>query len=84
MQLVTVQSFSVKTVFPQAVYGEMFPEEELARLNDKSPDISGRATIDSIFSKVCDWVQPGTGDLVFPNRTLSMIEDGVNLDSIFL
>lgn len=66
------------------VYGEMFPEEELTRLNDKSPDIIGRTTIDSIFSRVCDWVQPGTGDLVFPDRTLSMIEDGVNLDSIFL
>ena len=65
------------------VYGDMFPVGELARLDDSSPDISGLTTIDSIYGKICDWVQPGSGGLVFPDRSLSMIEDGVDLDSLF-
>ena len=66
------------------VYGEMFPEEELERLSDSSPDINGLTTIDSIYSKVCDWVQPATSGVVFPDQTFSTIEDGVNLDVLFL
>jgi len=66
------------------VYGEMFPEEELARLDDASPDITGLTTIDTIYAKVCDWVQAGAGDLVFPDRSLSLIEDGIDLDSLFV
>ena len=66
------------------VYGEMFPEEELERLSDSSSDINGRTTIDTIYSRVCDWVQPSTSGLVFPDQTLSMIEAGVNLDALFL
>ena len=66
------------------VYGEMFPEEELERLSGSSPDINGLTTIDSIYSKVCDWVQTATSSIVFPDQTLSMIEDGVNLDRLFL
>jgi uncharacterized protein (DUF1501 family) len=66
------------------IYGEMFPQEELARLDDKSPDITGLTTIDSIYGTVCDWAQSGTGDLVFPDRSLSLIEGGVNLDSLFV
>ena len=66
------------------VYGEMFPEEELGRLNDPAPAIIGLTTIDSIYSQVCDWLQPATGSLVFPDSTLSTIEDGVNLSSLFL
>ena len=42
------------------VYGDMFPEEELARLDDDSPDITGLTTIDTIYAKVCDWVQAGS------------------------
>ncbi len=66
------------------VYGEMFPQEELERLSDPSPDINGLTTIDSIYSEVCDWVQPGTGGLVFTDRSLSAIEEGVALDTLFL
>ena len=66
------------------IYGEMFPSEELARLGDDSPDITGLTTIDSIFSRVCNWVEYGTSALVFPDLSLSTVEGGVNLDSLFV
>jgi hypothetical protein len=66
------------------VYGTMFPEEELARLDDNSPDITGLTTIDTIYARACDWVQAGAGDVVFPDRSLSLIEAGLDLDSLFV
>ena len=66
------------------VYGDMFPEEELDRLDNTSPDITGLTSIDTIYEKVCEWVQPGSGRLVFPDRSLSLIEEGVDLDSLFV
>ena len=66
------------------MYGEMFPEEELARLNDYSPDILGLTTIDTIYSEICDWVQPGAGELVFQDRSLSKEEKDIDLGSLFL
>jgi uncharacterized protein (DUF1501 family) len=65
------------------IYGEMFPLEELERLQDNSPDISGLTTIDSLFSVVCDWVFEGAGNAVFPDRTMSTTEYGLNLASLF-
>jgi len=67
-----------------AVYGEMFPEEELARLDAPGSEITGLTTIDSVYSQICEWVQPGTSELVFPDRTLSMIEVGINLGSLLV
>jgi len=66
------------------LYGDMFPEEELDRLGDTGADILGLTTIDTIYSQVCDWVQPATSDLVFPDRTLSMAEENVAFDSLFV
>jgi hypothetical protein len=62
----------------------MFPEEELARLDDNSPDITGLTTIDTIYARACNWVQAGAGDVVFPDRSLSLIEGGLDLDSLFV
>jgi hypothetical protein len=66
------------------IYGEMFPEEELARLEIASADITGRTALDHVFGRVCDWVSAGTGDLVFPNRSTASLEPGVNLNGLFL
>jgi hypothetical protein len=54
-------------------YGEMFQEAEVDKYDDTSlntPDIDPRSEIDSFFSKVADWVAPGSGTAVFP-RTQS-------------
>lgn len=55
------------------VYGEIFPDAEVDKYDDTSlrtPDIEARTEIDSLFSKVADWVVPGSGGAVFP-RTAS-------------
>lgn len=65
------------------VYGDLFPEEELGRLNNVSPDIAGKTAFDHIFGSVCDWAQPGSSSAVFPNRNGSRREPGIQLESLF-
>jgi uncharacterized protein (DUF1501 family) len=65
------------------VYGEMFPEAELARLGDPSPQIEGQTGLEHVFGAVCDWVSPGAGDQVFPGRTGAPLEPGIGLDRLF-
>lgn len=51
------------------VYGELFQSEELPKYDlpvNQTPDIDPKTEIDEIFSKVCDWVVPGSGVSVFP------------------
>ncbi len=67
------------------VYGEMFPEAEIDLYDNGgfTPDILGLTQIDQIFAPVCDWVVPGSGDIVFPNRANADIEPGVSFDNLF-
>jgi len=64
------------------VYGDLFPEEELARLNNPSPDITGKTDFDHIFSAVCDWAKPGSSGSVFPNKGRAKLEPGVSLHNM--
>jgi uncharacterized protein (DUF1501 family) len=65
------------------VYGDMFPEAELDRLGDTSPQIIGQTAIEPLFGAVCDWVEPGSGDAVFPGRAAAPVEPGLTLGSLF-
>ncbi len=65
------------------VYGEMFPQEELARLGDDSPQIRGLTALDHVFGAVCDWVVAGSGATVFPDRASAPLETGVSFSSLF-
>ena len=65
------------------VYGSMFPEAELDRLGDDSPQILGQTAIEPLFGTVCDWVQAGSGDVVFPGRSTAPVENGVALGTLF-
>ena len=65
------------------IYGDMFPNDEISRLTDNTPDIVGQTTFDHIFGRVCEWVQPGSEALVFPDRSLSRLEAGVDLSGLF-
>lgn len=65
------------------VYGDMFPESELARLDDWSPDIEGKTDIDHLFGAVCDWVHPGSATTVFPNIAGAKLEPGVDFSTLF-
>ena len=64
------------------IYGDMFPESELALLSVPSSDIVGLTEIDHVFGRVCDWMVPGGGNIVFPNRGSALLEPGVNLGTM--
>lgn len=54
------------------VYGDIFPDAEVDKYDDESlrtPDIDPLTEIDSLFSKVCDWVTPNSGTAVFPRTS---------------
>ncbi len=63
-------------------YGDMFPLEELDRLDQKTPDINGQTSIEPVLARVCDYVAPGAGNAVFPNHALRIVEPGVDLDGL--
>ncbi|MFC1772746.1 DUF1501 domain-containing protein [Pseudomonadota bacterium] len=65
------------------IYGDMFPEEELARLDEPGADINGLTDLDHVFGAVCDRIVPGSGDIVFPNRVIAKKEDGVSFATLF-
>jgi len=51
------------------VYGDIFQDAEVDKYDDMSlrtPDIDPLTEIDSLFSKVSDWVVPGSGVSVYP------------------
>jgi hypothetical protein len=70
------------------LYGEMFPEREaMPDGNGKVPlqtsgaDVLGQTTTKKILSEACDWMEPGSGDIVFRNAADSLdLEPGVSLD----
>ena len=64
------------------VYGNMFPQAELARLDDFSPQTDGLTAIDHVFGQTCDWMQPGAGDIVFPERAGATLESGLDLPGL--
>lgn len=65
------------------IYGSMFPDGELERLDDAGADIEGLTEFDHILGQVADFVVPGSGDVVFPNRATAAIEPNVTLSGLF-
>lgn len=56
------------------VYGEIFQENEVDKYDNtglRTPDIDPLTDIDSFFSKVSDWVEPGSSSSVFPRTSPS-------------
>ena len=66
------------------VYGTMFPEDEIARINEPSADIRGVNAIDHVFGAICDWMQPGSKALVFPNYATAPRELDLDLSTLFV
>ena len=65
------------------IYGDMFPASEIARFDVPGSDIVGLTEIDHVFGQVCDWMVPGGGSVVFPNRASAAIETDIGLDNLF-
>jgi hypothetical protein len=57
----------------------MFPESEIARIDEPSADIVGLTAIDRVFGRLCDWVEPGSIATVFPAHASSPMEPGIDL-----
>jgi len=64
------------------VYGSMFPEEELARIDEPGADIHGLNAIDHVFGAVCDWFQPASKAQVFPDYATAPLEEGLDLGAL--
>jgi len=76
------------------VYGEMFPAREAAPDPSDSEgrppliipgkEILGLTAFDQIFGAANDWIKPGAGLAVFPDRATAPLENGVNLSGLML
>jgi uncharacterized protein (DUF1501 family) len=70
------------------VHGEMFPATEIqgtagdTRYDQQGADIQGLTSFERVLAPVCDWVQPGSGGLVFPSMSSTPLELGVDLSSL--
>ena len=67
------------------LYGDLFPESEVDKLDDTSvraPAITPETDIDHIFGAACDWVVGGNST-VFPNRSNADLEANVSFNSLF-
>ncbi|MFT5572867.1 MAG: hypothetical protein ACI9FR_001791 [Cryomorphaceae bacterium] len=65
------------------VYGEIFQDAEVDKYDNESlrtPDIDPLTDIDSFFSKVSDWVAPGSGVSVFPRTSPSYTGDAPRIE----
>ncbi|MBT8114462.1 MAG: DUF1501 domain-containing protein [Arenicella sp.] len=65
------------------VYGEIFQQAEIPKYDlpvNQTPDIEPRTEIDQIFSKVSDWVAPGSGTSVFPRMSPNYIGDAPTIE----
>ena len=51
------------------IYGEMFPAAEIIKYDEapsRTPDITPLTEFDHLFASVCDWIESGSGEVVFP------------------
>lgn len=75
------------------VYGDMFPDSETKGtpppFEQQGADITGLTSFERVLAKACDWVQPDSGQDVFPNTKLNdlpggpILESGVDLTKLF-
>lgn len=76
---------TVLVIGPQVkggLYGEMFPQSEIAKYSEPSGDILSQTSMIPVFANLCDWVSSGSGTTVFPDRNSQPVEPNVDLDFI--
>lgn len=64
------------------IYGDMFPESEIAKYDQPGSDIDSLTSIERLFGSIADWMQPGSSNLVFPKIEESDLEPGVDFSSL--
>ena len=69
------------------IYGDMFQDVEVDKFSDpnlNTPDIDPKTEIDHFFAKVCDWVEPNSGSIVFPRTAItSTVTPMIEVPSMF-
>lgn len=66
------------------LYGDMFPQGEITRYRRPNEDITGLTSLERVFGTLCDWTEPASANLVFPNHKTAPIEKGLLLDSLLI
>ena len=51
---------------------------------NRTREILGLTAFDQIFGAANDWIKPGAGLAVFPDRATAPLENGVNLSGLML
>lgn len=65
------------------LYGDLFQDIEIDKFDDTSlntPDIDAKTDIDPLFARVCDWVEPNSGDNVFPRTAAGYSGDAPEIE----
>ncbi len=73
-------------------YGEMFPLTELGGIDSEfqhtfaypNSDIKGLTSMTQVYARICDWLEPGSADLVIPQWRDSAIETNVDMADLLL
>ena len=65
-------------------YGDLFPNAELGRLADPSPDIIGRTHLDALLAPLANYLRPNSASSVLPGLTNAKTEAGVTLTGLFV
>ena len=66
------------------LYGDIFPSSEISRFDEVGSDIDGLTSFERVLGEVCDWVHPGSGDIVFPGRQAAVEETNANIHNLFV
>jgi len=64
------------------LYGELFPDSELDKLDVKNKDIEGLTSMFKVYAEILNWQSDGLGDKVFENLDGQPVEDGVDLTTL--
>jgi len=86
-------SIVVGSLIQGGIYGEFFPQREALPDPEDSQgrtpfeisgrDINGLTSLEHVWARISNWLQAGSGDIVFPGYSLSPLETGVDLSNLF-
>ena len=58
------------------IYGELFPQSEIATMQDWNQHIEGKTSFERVFAAISEWAVPGSGISIFPLYNQRPLESG--------
>lgn len=58
------------------IYGELFPQSEIATMQDWNQHIEGKTSFERVFAAISEWAVPGSGISIFPLHNQRPLESG--------